>query len=97
MVSPTIVGPAIVCPAAVRPAMVQLNIGPINTATIATIYPIADQLNIRPIDRAYSHYSALHWIDKQVSFTYIKHPHFQACCMQGDIILPLFKPLPPYL
>ena len=81
MVSPAIVGPAIVRPAVVRPAMVQLNIGPINAATIAIIYPIADQLDIGPMDRACSCYGALHWIDERVSFTYTEYPHFQACCM----------------
>ena len=40
---------------------------------------------------------ARHWIDERVPSSRPDQPKFEACCKQGDVVLPLFHPPPDFL
>ena len=40
---------------------------------------------------------ARHWIDERVSSSRPEQPRFEACCKQGNVVLPRFSPPPEYL
>ena len=46
---------------------------------------------------AYNHCKARHWIDERVASSRPDEPKFEACCKQGDVVLPLFNPPPDLL
>jgi len=66
-------------------------------AAFATVRPIADQLDIGPMNTACDYCKALHWIDEWIGSMWAEQPCFESCCKQGDVVLPLFRPPPQYL
>ena len=56
-----------------------------------------EPLDLGPMDVLCDCCGARHWLDERVSSSRTDSPKFEACCKQGDVVLPPFRQPPHFL